>query len=176
MRITKSSCKILAVVIMVASLSSCSLFTKQNQADPVKPTPLVSPQISHTPEVQLPELTAYVSQLTCENASPSIMWQGLQKPTPGATVKVAELQCGASESPEFGQVIETFSLQDGKWVSQGLASGPDASWRTIGSCSFAPNRYTCPAQTLTEAGTPIDMILVIDVGASATTWKLVGKA
>lgn len=99
------------------------------------------------------------------------MWQGIQHPSADATVKVAGLQCGASESPEFGQVIETFALENGLWTSQGLASGPDVSWRIIGACTFAPGEYSCPAQALSEDGNQLDGFLVITVGSENTTWQ-----
>ena len=103
------------------------------------------------------------------------MWQA-DHMSGNVAMKVADLQCEGG-GPQFGQVIETFKLLNGKWVSQGLASGPDVSVRTIGECTDnLVNRISCPAQALSEDGKQIDAYLVISIGLTDTTWQFGGSA
>jgi len=103
------------------------------------------------------------------------MWQASHND--GKThLKIADVQCESGES-SFGQVIETFKLVNGVWVSKGLASGPDVSFRTTGECvDDLVNTLSCPAQTLSEDGKQLDGFLVITIGAENTTWQFGLKA
>jgi hypothetical protein len=99
------------------------------------------------------------------------MWQG-QHEWQGVTLRIADLQCDVGTAPKFGQVIETFMLTKGGWVSQGLASGPDLALRTIGKClDELVNKTSCPAQILSESGGQIDGTLWITATRRHTTWS-----
>lgn len=85
-------------------------------------------------------------------------------------MKIADLQC-ENGGPKFGQVIETFNLSNGKWNSQGFASGPDIAVRTIGQCiDDLVNKISCPAQALSEDGTQLDGQIVITIVSKYSSW------
>lgn len=163
-------------------LSSCSLLSRSDTASP-SDSPSASPTAtastskspiassaspSTTPKV--PQLTASASQIDCQDGTAYLMWQA-NHISGNAKMKIADLQC-ESGGPKFGQVIETFTLLNGKWVSQGLASGPDISIRTIGEClDGLVSKLTCPAQTLSEDGTQLDGSVLITIDAENTSWE-----
>jgi len=168
-------------------LSSCSLLSQSDSASPsnstsVSPTATVTPSESPTdPAVSpsasptAPELTASASQIDCQDGQARIVWQA-NHTLGNVAMKIADLQC-ESGGPKFGQVIETFTLTNNNWVSQGQASGPDISIRTIGEClDDLVNTLSCPAQTLSEDGKQLDGFLVITIGAENTTWQFGLKA
>lgn len=177
----------IGLICSLAILSSCSLINRTDTAVPstspsTAPTATVSPSkspselpVSPSASPATPELTASASEIDCQDGPAYLMWQANH--TDGKTsMKIADLQC-ESGGPKFGQVIETFILSNGKWVSQGLASGPDISVRTIGECvDDLVNKISCPAQTLSEDGKQLDGYLVITIGAENTTWQFGLKA
>ena len=163
-------------------LSSCSLLSQSDSASPshstsVSPTATVTPSASPTdPAVSpsasptAPELTANASQIDCQDGPAHLMWQA-NHTLGNVAIKIADLQC-ESGGPKFGQVIETFTLTNNKWVSQGLASGPDIAVRTIGECiDDLVNNISCPAQALSEDGTQLDGSVLVTLDAENTSWE-----
>jgi hypothetical protein len=151
-----------------ARSSATTSYSPSSSATPLSSSATSSP--SPTSSV-LPELTANDSKIHCPNGTGFLMWQG-QYDWQGVTLRIADLQCEDGTAPKFGQVIETFILTNGSWVSQGLASGPDLAFRTIGQClDDLVNKTSCPAQILSEAGGQIDGTLLITATRRHTTWS-----
>lgn len=182
MRINRLTGSSIGLICALLILSSCSLINRKESASPsdtasVQPTASASasqtsikPSVSPSNLPKAPKLTTSASQIDCQDSSGYIKWQA-NHTFGDASMKIADLQC-ESGGPKFGQVIETFILSNGTWVSQGLASGPDISMRTIGECfDDLVNKISCPAQALSEAGNPLDGNLVITVDPENTTWQ-----
>ena len=167
-------------------LSSCSLLSQSDSASPsnstsVSPTATVTPSesptessVSPSSSPTTPELTASASQIDCQVGPAHLMWQA-NHTLGNVAMKIADLQC-ESGGPKFGQVIETFSLENGKWISQGLASGPDLSFRTVGQClDDLVNTISCPAQALSEDGSKLEGNLSIALTDKNATWQFAVK-
>jgi len=174
----------ICLVFGLLALSSCSFFGHTDSAtasDTPSATktattqPTTKPSTSASAKPTPPVLSASASQIDCQDGPGVLMWQA-DHISGNVAMKVADLQC-ESGGPKFGQVIETFTLLNGKWVSQGLASGPDISMRTIGECTdHSVNKISCPAQALSEDGNQVDAYLFISIGVKDTTWQFGGAA
>lgn len=173
----------MVLLCLVFTVSACSAFHKDARrvatitpsASPSNTPPKVTPKPSHSPsptaKPSATALNARASQIECQSGPGYIMWQS-QHVVGNITLKIADLQCDSSTAPKFGQVIESFTLIGGVWVSQGLASGPDVSFRTIGQClEDLVNKTSCPAQIVSEDGGQIDGTLTIASRTKHTTWN-----
>ena len=168
----------LLVLLIGLTLSGCSLF-KQSHSKNSGDSPSTSssasaslpePSASVSAKPTQPALTASASQIACQDGSGHLMWQANQIVN-GEPLKIADLQC-ESGGPKFGQVIESFSLAEGKWVSQGLVSGPDLAFRTIGECiDDLVSKISCPAQALSEDGSQLDGTLLITLERENASWQ-----
>ena len=186
MRMSRRLSSSVGLLCTLIVLSSCSLLSQSDSASPsnstsVSPTATVTPSESPTdPAVSpsasptAPELTASASQIDCQDGQAHIVWQA-NHTLGNVAMKIADLQC-ESGGPQFGQVIETFSLENGKWISQGLASGPDLSFRTVGECiDDLVNSISCPAQALSEDGSKLEGNLSIALTDKNATWQFAVK-
>lgn len=173
-----------ALLLGLLSLSACAFFGQKDSAAPTtskSSSPTVSasqltakPTSSPSETSATPELAASSSQIDCQDGPGYLMWQA-DRITGNARLKIADLQC-ESGGPKFGQVIETFSLENGKWVSQGLASGPDLSVRTVGEClDDLVRTISCPAQALSEDGSKLEGNLSITWTGTNATWQFAVK-
>jgi len=72
--------------------------------------------------------------------------------------RVATVACGALASEVSAEVVESFVADNGVWASNGLVSGPDVPFNTMGPCESKDNVVTCPAFVLGEEGEAIGYI------------------
>ena len=182
MRINRLTGTSIGLICALVILSSCSLMNRKEPTSPsdtasVQPSASASasqtsaqPSVSPSNLPKAPKLTSSASRIDCQDSPGYIMWQA-DHTFGEVSMKIADLQCEMG-GPKFGQVIEIFILSNGTWASQGLASGPDISVRTIGEClDDLVNKISCPAQALSEAGNPLDGNLVITIDSQNTTWQ-----
>lgn len=72
--------------------------------------------------------------------------------------RVATVACGALASEVSAEVVESFVADNGLWASNGLVSGPDVPFNTMGPCESKDNIVTCPAFVLGEEGEAVGYI------------------
>jgi hypothetical protein len=72
--------------------------------------------------------------------------------------RVATVACGALASEVSAEVVESFVADNGVWASNGLVSGPDVPFNTMGPCESKDNVVTCPAFVLGEEGEAVGYI------------------
>jgi len=184
MRVFKIVTTSAALVLALLTLAACSFLGAKDSAGPTNsesaaPTSMptkssAKPNTSASATPTTPELSASSSQIDCQDGPGFLMWQA-NRITGNSRLKIADLQC-ESGGPKFGQVIETFSLENGKWISQGLASGPDLSFRTVGEClDDQVNTIACPAQALSEDGSKLEGNLSIALTDKNATWQFAVK-
>jgi hypothetical protein len=72
--------------------------------------------------------------------------------------RVATVACGELNSEVSAEVVESFVADNGVWASNGLVSGPDVPFNTMGPCESKDNVVTCPAFVLGEEGEAVGYI------------------
>jgi hypothetical protein len=72
--------------------------------------------------------------------------------------RVATVACGELNSEVSAEVVESFVADNGLWASNGLVSGPDVPFNTMGPCESRDNVVTCPAFVLGEEGEAVGYI------------------
>ena len=72
--------------------------------------------------------------------------------------RVATVACGVDNSEVSAEVVESFVADSGVWASNGLVSGPDVPFNTMGPCETDNLVVTCPAFVLSEEGEAIGYI------------------
>ena len=72
--------------------------------------------------------------------------------------RVATVACGALASEVSAEVVESFVADNGVWASNGLVSGPDVPFNTMGPCESDNKVVKCPAFVLGEEGEAVGYI------------------
>lgn len=72
--------------------------------------------------------------------------------------RVATVACGVENSEVSAEVVESFVADNGVWASNGLVSGSDVPFNTMGPCESDNLVVTCPAFVLSEEGEAIGYI------------------
>lgn len=72
--------------------------------------------------------------------------------------RVATVACGALASEVSAEVVESFVVDNGVWASNGLVSGPDVPFNTMGPCESDNKVVKCPAFVLGEEGEAVGYI------------------
>ena len=72
--------------------------------------------------------------------------------------RVATVACGVENSEVSAEVVESFVAENGVWASNGLISGSDVPFNTMGPCETDNLVVTCPAFVLSEEGEAIGFI------------------
>jgi hypothetical protein len=72
--------------------------------------------------------------------------------------RVVTVACGAADSEVSAEVVESFVADNGVWASNGLISGADVPFNTMGPCESDNKVVTCPAFVLSEVGEAIGRI------------------
>jgi hypothetical protein len=72
--------------------------------------------------------------------------------------RVATVACGELNSEVSAEVVESFVADNGVWASNGLVSGPDVPFNTMGPCESDNKIVKCPAFVLGEEGEAIGYI------------------
>lgn len=72
--------------------------------------------------------------------------------------RVATVACGVENSEVSAEVVESFVADNGVWASNGLVSGSDVPFNTMGPCETDNIVVTCPAFVLSEEGEAIGYI------------------
>ena len=74
--------------------------------------------------------------------------------------RVATVACGVADSEVSAEVVESFVADNGVWASNGLISGPDVPFNTMGPCESDGYFVSCPAFVLSEEGEAIGFIQI----------------
>jgi hypothetical protein len=74
--------------------------------------------------------------------------------------RVATVACGVADSEVSAEVVESFVADNGVWASNGLVSGPDVPFNTMGQCESDGYFVSCPAFVLSEEGEAIGFIQI----------------
>jgi len=72
--------------------------------------------------------------------------------------RVATVACGMLASEVSSEVVESFVADNGIWASNGLVSGPDVPFNTMGPCESDNTIVKCPAFVLGEEGEAVGYI------------------
>jgi len=72
--------------------------------------------------------------------------------------RVATVACGVADSEVSAEIVESFVADNGAWASNGLVSGPDVPFNTMGPCESDNKVVTCPVFVLSEEGEALGYI------------------
>ena len=72
--------------------------------------------------------------------------------------RVATVACGLLASEVSAEVVESFVADNGVWASNGLVSGPDVPFNTMGPCESDNKIVKCPAFVLSEESEAVGYI------------------
>jgi hypothetical protein len=72
--------------------------------------------------------------------------------------RVVTVACGVADSEVSAEVVESFLADNGVWASNGLISGPDVPFNTMGPCESDNKVVTCPVFVLGEEGEALGYI------------------
>lgn len=159
----------LMVIGIVAGLfiSGCGSTTKSE-------APSGQTTIATTTDPAIPPLEATNSTIDCtgwaEGSQTYIRNQG-QIVIRDVLYGVGSFACGVPNSELGTEFIESFVFAQGVWASNGLVSGPELQFMTIGECSSS-TEITCPAVVLDQgSGSETEGAVVVFEKDGGLAWR-----
>jgi hypothetical protein len=145
---------------LIASLFlvGCAEQTPASTADKLMAPESVAPSIAYE---DMPPLDVASVTLECasysEGAVPFVR-QESDLVVNDVQYRVATIACGVADSEVSAEVVESFVADNGIWASNGLVSGPDVPFNTMGPCESDNKIAKCPAFVLSEEGEAVGYI------------------
>lgn len=148
----------LPILLSVSALVTSSFLVACSSTTPVSSSsavPVTSAPAPAQTSDEVPELDVAASTLDCSTYSAdaiTFIRQSADVMAGDVQYRVATVACGEPASEVSAEVVESFVLEDGAWVSTGLVSGSDVPFNTSGPCVSDNTTITCPAFVFSEEG------------------------
>lgn len=118
----------------------------------------VAPSIAYEDMPQVDEASVTVECASFSEGAQPFVRQEADLMVNDVQYRVATVACGALASEVSAEVVESFVADNGVWASNGLVSGPDVPFNTMGPCESDNKVVTCPAFVLSEEGEAVGYI------------------
>jgi hypothetical protein len=146
-------------LIVTLALAACTEQMPAAEISQESSTPAsVAPSIAYE---DMPPVTGENVTIECASYSQDAMAfvrQESDLEVNGVQYRVATVACGEPNSEVSAEVVESFVADNGVWASNGLISGPDVPFNTMGPCESDNIVVTCPAFVLSEEGEAVGYI------------------
>jgi hypothetical protein len=152
---------LISCAIVSLALVSCSEQTPAASTTnyTISPTPLGSSIAYEDMPPVAPENVTLECASYSEGAKPFVRQQS-DLVVNDVQYRVATVACGVADSEVSAEVVESFVADNGVWASNGLISGPDVPFNTMGPCESDGYFVSCPAFVLSEEGEAIGFIQI----------------
>ena len=155
---------IVASAVFAVLLSSCAEQTPVATVSTVPTESASAPAPSQEPTVSLadmPDIDESDVTLECGefgDGAVAFVRQEANVMANDVQYRVATVACGMLASEVSAEVVESFVIESGAWVSTGLVSGSDVPFNTMGPCESDNVVVKCPAFVLGEEGEAVGYI------------------
>lgn len=166
---------LISSVIVSLALVGCSKQTPAASTTDytISPTPLGSSIAYENMPPVAPENVTIECATYSEGAKPFVRQQS-DLVVNDVQYRVVTVACGVADSEVSAEVVESFVADNGLWASNGLISGPDVPFNTMGPCESDNKVVTCPVFVLSEEGEALGYIEITGQD-SGLVWTFVAE-
>jgi hypothetical protein len=146
-------------LVVALALAGCAEQTPAaSTADKSMAPESVAPSIAYEDMPDVDEASVTLDCTTFAEGAVAFVRQEADLMVNDVQYRVATVACGMLASEVSAEVVESFVADNGIWASNGLVSGPDVPFNTLGPCESDNKIVKCPAFVLSEEGEAVGYI------------------